>query len=67
MPVDEAVAIIQTLGRGTRLVKIDLKDAYHLIPVHHDDYHLLGVSWDGHTYVDRALPFGLCSAPKIVQ
>ena len=46
--VDEAVAIIRTLGRGTRLVKIDLKDAYRLIPVHHDDYHLLGVSWDGH-------------------
>ena len=33
--------------------------------VHPDDYHLLDVCWDGHTYVDRALPFGLCSAPKI--
>ena len=25
---------------------------------------LLGVSWEGRTYVDRALPFGLCSSPK---
>jgi len=56
------VALIQTLGRGTRLVKIDLKDAYRMVPVHPDDYHLLGVSWKGHTFVDRALPFGLCSA-----
>ena len=47
------------------LVKIDLKEAYRLIPVHPDDYHLFGVTWQGHTYVDRALPFGLCSAPKI--
>ena len=63
--LDNAVALIQTLGRGTRLVKMDLKDAYRMVPVHPDDYHLLGVSWKGHTFVDRALPFGLCSAPKI--
>ena len=63
--IDDAVARAQALGRGTLLVKIDLKDAYRIVPVHPDDYHLLGVSWEGHTYVDRALPFGLCSAPKI--
>lgn len=63
--IDNAVTIIQTLGRGTMQVKIDLKDAYRLIPVHPDDYHLLGIGWDGYTYVDRALPFGLRSAPKI--
>ena len=62
--VDDAVTMVKTLGRGTMLVKIDLKEAYHLIPVHPDDYHLLGVTWQGHTYVDQALPFGLCSAPK---
>ena len=63
--IDDAVTMVKTLGRETMLVKIDLKEAYRLIPVHPDDYHLLGVTWQGHTYVDRALPFGLCSAPKI--
>lgn len=63
--VDDAVAIIKSLGRGTQLAKIDLKDAYRLVPVHPDDYHLLGTVWDTHMYVDRALPFGLRSAPKI--
>ena len=29
------------------------------------DHHLLGISWQGATYVDRCLPFGLRSAPKI--
>ena len=63
--VDEAVSIIKQLGRGTQLVKLDIKDAYRIIPVHPADYHLLDISWKGETYIDRALPFGLRSAPKI--
>lgn len=53
------------LGKGTQLVKLDIKDAYRIVPVHPADYHLLGVAWRGNIYVDRALPFGLRSAPKI--
>ena len=45
--------------QGTELVKLDLKDAYRIVP-------LLGISWEGSTYVDRSLPFGLRSAPKII-
>ena len=63
--VDEAVNIILAMGRCTQLVKVDLKDAYRIIPVHPLDHHLLGISWQGATYVDRCLPFGLRSAPKI--
>ena len=63
--VDDAVHIIRKLGRGTRLVKLDIKDAYRIVPVHPADYHLLGIEWRGFTYTDRALPFGLRSAPKI--
>ena len=32
--VDNAVSIIQHLGQGTELVKMDLKDIYRIIPVH---------------------------------
>ena len=46
------------------LIKLDLKHAYCIVPVHPDDHQLLGVTWKGHTYIDRALPFGLRSAPK---
>lgn len=63
--VDDAVQCILELGVGTELVKIDLKNAYRIIPVHPQDHHLLAVEWEGRTYVDRALPFGLRSAPKI--
>ena len=63
--VDEAVNIIKQLGRDTEMVKVDIKDAYRIIPVHPADYHLLGLLWDDKLYFDRALPFGLRSAPKL--
>ena len=46
-------------------MKMDLKEAYRIVPVHPDDQHLLGISWNGQVYIDRALPFGLRSAPEI--
>lgn len=63
--VDDAISTIRTLGRGTEMAKLDLKDAYRMVPVHPQDYHLLGVEWKGEVFLDRALPFGLRSAPKI--
>ena len=62
--VDDAVECIKTLGVDTMLIKMDLESAYRQIPVHPG---LLGVSWEGRTYVDRALPFGLRSTPKILS
>ena len=58
---------MKVLGRGTKLAKINLKDAYRIVPVHPDDHHLLGVEWEQQTYTDRALPFGLRFAQKIIS
>ena len=41
--IDDAVAVILSLGRYTQLVKIDLKSAYRVLPVHPMDRQLLGV------------------------
>ena len=38
---------------------------YRHIPVHPGDHYLFGVSWEGRSYINQALPFGLRSAPKI--
>ena len=57
--VDNAVSIIQHLGQGTQLVKMDLKDAYRIIPAYSQDHHLLGIQWDNQVFVDRSLPFVL--------
>ena len=63
--VDDAVRLICTLGRGCLLAKLDLREAYRAVPVHPSDQRLLGVAWDDTIYIDKALPFGLRSAPKI--
>ena len=56
-------AILQ--GKGSLLAKIDIKTAYRLVPVSPYQRHYLGKSWKNQTYVDRMLPIGLISAPKI--
>ena len=61
----DAVELIQQLGVGTQLAKLDLKNAYRMVPVHSDDHHLLGIRWGTDVFIDTALPFGLRSAPKI--
>ena len=63
--VDTAVSEIMKKGRGTTLSKNDLKDAYRIVPVHPQDMKALAITWQGSTYIERALPFGLRSAPKI--
>lgn len=63
--VDDAIQHILQLGVAAKLVKIDLKNAYRIVPIHPQDHHLLAITWEGETYIDRALPFGLRSAPKI--
>ncbi|KAJ1161876.1 hypothetical protein NDU88_002356 [Pleurodeles waltl] len=40
--VDNAVDKVRVLGRGALLAKTDIESAFRLLPVHPDDYHLLG-------------------------
>ena len=59
--VDEAARMLARCGRGALMAKTDLKSAYRHVPVHPADQHLLGIEWNGTTYLDT---FGLRSAPK---
>ena len=63
--LDRAVILAQALGKDCLLAKLDLEEAYRAVPVHPSDQRLLAIRWDGVTYLDRALPFGLRSAPKL--
>ena len=63
--VEDAVRLIKAAGPGASMAKLDLKAAYRHVPVHPDDQSLLAIRWGGTTYLDTALPFGLCSAPKL--
>jgi len=63
--VDDITRIIARLGRGALLGKMDIKSAYHIVPVHPVDQLLLDIRWQGEVYIDTRLPFGLRLAPII--
>ena len=48
-----------------QLAKLDIKQAYRMVPIHPTDRLLLAMKWRGKTFIDKALPFGLRSAPLI--
>ena len=57
---DYAVQLVQGVGQGAMLAESDIKSAFRLLPVHPDDFHLLGFTFMGGFYFDRCLPMG-CS------
>ena len=62
---DEATDLVNKLGQGTLMCKLDIKHAYRLLPVRPDQRHLLCYFWEGNYYVDLVLPFGLRSSGSI--
>ncbi len=63
--VDDVIRRVLRLGKGALIAKADVKAAYRNIPVHPRDRWLLRMRWEGVTYVDGTLPFGLRSAPLL--
>ena len=61
--VDDAVGILQRLGRSTQLIKLDIQDTYRIVPVHPSDYILLGINWNP-AYIDRRCPLVLDQRPR---
>src|ERR1044072_129617 len=53
-----AVRWIRHFGVGALLSKIDIKDAYRILPVHPIDQLLQGMVHDNQLYFDKALAFG---------
>ena len=59
---DEAIRIVAKLGKGASLAKLDVKSAFRICPVRHEDWHLLGFTFQNLFFVDLCLPFGLRSS-----
>ncbi len=55
---DRAVELAANHGKGALLAKCDVKSAFRLLPVHPDDFELLGFKFEGKYYFDKALPMG---------
>ena len=54
-----------TLKPGDWITKVDLKDAYFMIPMASHHKCLLIFRWQGQTYQFNCLPFGLSSTPWV--
>ena len=65
--IDKAISAIQRFGSDCFMAKTDIESAFRLFPVHPHDWELLGMFWNGSYYFDKVLPFGLRSAPFIVN
>ena len=63
--VDVIASKVLALAQGAMLAKMDIKQTYRIIPTHPEDRLLLGMRWNKQVLVDKALPFGLRSAPLI--
>ena len=44
------------------MAKTDIKNAFRIIPIHPNDYGLLGMQWRGLYYYDRCMPMGCSSS-----
>ena len=54
--LDQVTDHILKKGRGTKLAKMDIASAYHIVPVHSGDRPLLAVQWAGNIFFDTRLP-----------
>ena len=63
--VEDSAHLLQHLGTNAQLAKIDVKEAYRIIPIHPEDRPFLGLCWRDQVYIDCQLPFSLASAPAI--
>lgn len=63
--IDDAIKNIHKLGKGTTMCKIDISDAFKLIPILPSQWHLFCVKWRNGYYYYTKLAFGCRSSPKI--
>ena len=59
--IEQAIQLVKNAGQGCFLAKTDIKNEFRIIPIHPDDYNLLGMQWRGLYYYDRCMPMG-CSS-----
>ena len=55
--MEKAAEFVARCSRGVLMAKTDLRRAYRQVPIHNTNSSLLGLEWEGRTYIDKALPF----------
>ena len=63
--IDHAIELIQKTGKGSLLSKVDIKDAFRILPIHPSQWRYFCVKWNNEYYFYLRLPFGARSSPRI--
>lgn len=56
--LDQAIRVVRGCGLDALMAKADIVSTVRLLPVHPDDFCLLGFQFNGSLYLDKALPMG---------
>lgn len=59
--------ILQSGAEGQYMCKLDIKEAFRIVPVHPEDWKWLGMQIDGSYYMDTTLPMGCSTSCAIFQ
>ena len=65
--IQDAITIIQQIGKSTFMAKSDIASAFTLVPIHPYDHHLLGFQWKKQYYYYTTLPQGAASSCFIFE
>ncbi|XP_069109712.1 uncharacterized protein [Argopecten irradians] len=65
--IDDAIKLIKKYGKGALLAKTDIESAFRLIPIHPNDYELLGFKIEDKYFYDRVLPMGCSISSRLFE
>lgn len=65
--LDDVIRILWSCGLEALMTKTDIESAFRLLPIHPDDFCLLGFKFEGWFYLDRALPIGLSISCRVFE
>ena len=60
----EVLDSLRQVGPGAFVLKIDIADAYRLLPIAPSDRHLVAFQFEGDFFYELCFPFGLASSPS---
>lgn len=55
---DSVIDMIANLGQSALIAKVDISQAFRLLPINPTDFDLLGISFESKFYIDKCLPMG---------
>ena len=65
--IQHAIKLLQSHAPDAYMAKSDISDAFHIIPVHPSQYHLLGFKIDQYYYHDKMLGMGASPSCRIFE